>query len=470
MKIIQGGMGASISNWRLAQAVSKTGELGVVSGTGLDVIMSRMLQKGDKGGFIKSALERFPNPEIAEKIYEKYFIEGGKDDNQPFINPSKYEIENDNELLELTVVANFVEVTLAKDGHTNPIGINFLEKIQMPLLPAIYGAMLAGVDNVFMGAGLPLQIAKILDEFRTHNPMKYNLTVIGNNKNANIGLEFDPSLIGCTDTDLIRPDFYPIITLPFAGKILTKKQAPGSMQGFIVEGYSAGGHNASPRGNPPLNAKGEPTYGPRDIPDLNEIKKFKLPFWLAGGYGTKDGLERAIQSGAEGIQVGTLFEFCDESGLDPKLKNYILSRILEHDIQILTDAKASPTGFPFKVAKVVETLSTSSNYRDRKRICELGFLRTPYLGSDGKVGYRCPSEPIKSYVAKGGDPKDTIGRKCLCDALAANAGVPQVRKDGYIEEPLITAGDSINIIKELITKKKPHYSAQEVIGFLLNKD
>ena len=35
-RIIQGGMGVAISDWGLAQAVSRTGQLGVVSGTGID--------------------------------------------------------------------------------------------------------------------------------------------------------------------------------------------------------------------------------------------------------------------------------------------------------------------------------------------------------------------------------------------------------------------------------------------------
>jgi nitronate monooxygenase len=38
-KIIQGGMGVGVSNWRLAQAVSKLGQLGVVSGTALDQLL-----------------------------------------------------------------------------------------------------------------------------------------------------------------------------------------------------------------------------------------------------------------------------------------------------------------------------------------------------------------------------------------------------------------------------------------------
>lgn len=45
-RIIQGGMGIRISSWELARAVSQKGELGVISGTGVDTIMVRTLQNG----------------------------------------------------------------------------------------------------------------------------------------------------------------------------------------------------------------------------------------------------------------------------------------------------------------------------------------------------------------------------------------------------------------------------------------
>ncbi len=45
--IIQGGMGVAISGWPLANAVARRGELGVVSGTILEVVMARRLQLGD---------------------------------------------------------------------------------------------------------------------------------------------------------------------------------------------------------------------------------------------------------------------------------------------------------------------------------------------------------------------------------------------------------------------------------------
>ena len=61
-KIIQGGMGVGVSNWRLARAVSRLGQLGVVSGTALDQILVRRLQEGDPRGDVRRSLARFPVP------------------------------------------------------------------------------------------------------------------------------------------------------------------------------------------------------------------------------------------------------------------------------------------------------------------------------------------------------------------------------------------------------------------------
>ena len=51
--IIQGGMGIGVSGWRLARAVSQLGQLGVVSGTALDLLLTRQLQLGDTGGHLR---------------------------------------------------------------------------------------------------------------------------------------------------------------------------------------------------------------------------------------------------------------------------------------------------------------------------------------------------------------------------------------------------------------------------------
>ena len=62
-------MGAGISDWRLARAVSSQGQLGVVSGTALDAILTRRLQTGDAGGHMRRALDRFPSRPIADRIW-----------------------------------------------------------------------------------------------------------------------------------------------------------------------------------------------------------------------------------------------------------------------------------------------------------------------------------------------------------------------------------------------------------------
>jgi nitronate monooxygenase len=172
-KIIQGGMGASISNWRLAQAVSSIGHLGVVSGTGLSEVVARRLQDGDLGGHVRRALVHFPFPRMAQRTLDAFFIPGGKPADTPYRKHIMQDLEGRREPLELCIISNFVEVFLAREGHSNPVGINYLEKIQLPHLASIYGALLAGVAVVVMGAGIPLSIPGVLSALAEHAPAEY---------------------------------------------------------------------------------------------------------------------------------------------------------------------------------------------------------------------------------------------------------------------------------------------------------
>ena len=61
-------MGVSVSTWALARVVSQAGQLGVVSGTALAVVLARRLQVGDPGGDMRRALAHFPFPEIAARV------------------------------------------------------------------------------------------------------------------------------------------------------------------------------------------------------------------------------------------------------------------------------------------------------------------------------------------------------------------------------------------------------------------
>lgn len=221
-KIIQGGMGAGVSDWRLAGEVSRLGQLGVVSGTALDTILARRLQDGDSGGHMRRALKQFPFQGMAERIMGKYFIQGGKDPEAPYKLIGLHTLEGRRDLQELCIAANFAEVFLAKEGHSNPVGINFLEKIQFPHLASIYGAILAGVNVVIMGAGIPMEIPGVLDVLATHSSARYPIHVEGA---KGLYQTFDPSSFreGNTLSGLLRPDFFPIIASASLGKVILKR-------------------------------------------------------------------------------------------------------------------------------------------------------------------------------------------------------------------------------------------------------
>src|ERR1035438_10305997 len=192
-RIIQGGMGVGVSNWRLAQAVSKLGQLGVVSGTALDQLFVRRLADGDQDGDMRRGVEAFPFPEMARRIWQEYFVPGGKPSEAPYPTVPMHQRKDTRKLVELCMVSNFVEVFLAREGHKNPVGINFLEKVQMPHLASIYGAMLAGVRYVLMGAGIPLHIPGVLDLFALDHAAEYKLSVTGAAQGQDTQMRFNPA-------------------------------------------------------------------------------------------------------------------------------------------------------------------------------------------------------------------------------------------------------------------------------------
>jgi nitronate monooxygenase len=463
-KIIQGGMGVGVSGWRLARAVSALGQLGVVSGTALDQVFARRLQDGDPGGHCRRALSRFPFPLMALRIWDRFYIDGGKAPDQPYIRMPLHTKDNPAELQELCIAANFVEVFLAKEGHHNPVGINYLEKIQVPHLPSIYGALLAGVDAVLMGAGIPLRLPGTLDRLALHQETTYPLYVIGAGPDDDTLMSFDPRHFAESELPpLKRPLCLPIIASNTLAVTLVRK-SNGRVDGFIVEGPTAGGHNAPPRGKMQLDANGEPVYGERDVVDLKKLRELGLPFWLAGGFGSSQKLADALAAGAAGIQVGTAFAFCQESGLLDEYKRTVLAA----EPKLKTDPLASPTGFPFKVLQLPDTVADLSTYSARPRICDLGYLREAYRAPDGEIGYRCAGEPVTQYVAKGGKPEDANGRMCLCNGLMANIGHGQVRAAGRLHEPgLITAGDDIGHVSRFLKPGQSSYTAADVIQSLL---
>jgi NAD(P)H-dependent flavin oxidoreductase YrpB (nitropropane dioxygenase family) len=466
--IIQGGMGVAVSGWPLARAVSRLGQLGVVSGTALGVILARRLQSGDPGGELRQALARFPFPRMAACVLADHFIPGGKSAAKPFKLTAMPTLRPRLAVVELTVVANFVEVFLAKEGHAGLVGVNYLEKIQLPTLPSLYGAMLAGADYILMGAGIPRAIPGVLDLLARGEPARLRIDVEGALPGEEHFSTFEPRrFCGGVAPQLKRPQFLGIVASATLAMTLARKPS-GRVDGFIVEGPTAGGHNAPPRGPLQLTPEGEPVYGLRDVPELDKIRALGLPFWLAGSYGRPGKLAEAVRLGAAGIQVGTPFAFCEESGIRPEIKRQVLALSRLGQARVFTDPVASPTGFPFKVAQLEQTLSDPALYQERRRICDLGYLRHPYRRADGTVGYRCPAEPLKHYLRKGGAAEQTVGRKCVCNALPATVGLGQLRPAGPAELPLVTAGDDLAHLAQFLPPGGDSYSAADVLAVILS--
>jgi NAD(P)H-dependent flavin oxidoreductase YrpB (nitropropane dioxygenase family) len=459
-------MGVAVSSWRLASAVARRGQLGVVSGTALDLVLARRLQDGDADGSARRAMAAFPVQEVVERVLARYLRPGGRPPGTAYTPVPRISLRQNLAGQELTVLACFVEVWLAKAGHDGPVGVNFLEKIQMALPAAAYGAMLAGVDAVLVGAGIPRHLPHLLDELAAHRPVSLPVDVAGDPGGEHAVSIDPPNLLGVDLPPLDRPMFLAIVSSEALAAYLVRDPAIRP-DGFVVESPRAGGHNAPPRGRPVRDERGQPVFGPRDDADVAKVAAVGLPFWLAGARGTPEGVREAVAAGAAGAQVGTVFALSTDSGLSPSLRARLLAQLIAGTLEVLTDAAASPTGFPFKVAQLDGSLSDPAVRGARPRLCDLGFLRSAFLKDDGRVGYRCPAEPVDMFVRKGGSAEDTAGRVCLCNALLADVGLGQTRPEGDPEEPLVTLGADLTGASRLAALHPDGWSADEALDWLL---
>jgi NAD(P)H-dependent flavin oxidoreductase YrpB (nitropropane dioxygenase family) len=469
--IIQGGMGVAVSGWELARAVCRTGQLGVVSGTALDVVCARRLQSGDPGGHVRRALAAFPDPAMARRILKQYYVHGGKPADEPFRAVPRFTVTPSVALQELTVVATFCEVWLAKQEHTGPVGINFLRKIELPLPFGLLGAMLAGVDYVLIGAGNPAEIPGVIADLAHGRDVDFGIRAQGmRSDDPPVSVRCSPrELLGALGAALPTPRFLAIVASNdlAAGLAADPRTRPF---GFVVEGPSAGGHNAPPRGPRRVDDLGQPVYDDRDTLDLDALAAVGLPFWLAGSYGTPDGLVRALRAGAVGVQVGTAFAYSQESGLADSLKRQVLAEVRAGTLDVRSDWRASPTGFPFRVIQLDGTVSDPDVAAGRTAVCDLGALRVPYRKASGDIDYRCPAEPLAMYTRKGGRPANAEGRRCLCNALLAAADLPQRRPDGSTEPAIVTSGDDFRAVAALADRAPDGgpYPASSVVEHLLS--
>ena len=460
-------MGINVSSWRLAKAVSQKGQLGVVSGTAIDAVVSRVLQLGDKDGHVRRALEHFPFSDMAERVKKRFFVSGGKDERRPFKGIGMPSLNINRAKEELLIVSNFVEVYLAKEHHSGLIGINYLEKIQIPTLPSIFGAMLAGVNVVLMGAGIPLAIPGILDQLAMLNPVSLKIHVEDNPARQAFYATFNPNdyFETADRPELVRPHFYGIVSTDVVARQMERK-ASGEVNGYIIENHLAGGHNAPPRRTADLAEGVTPAYTDKDKPDFEKIRQLGKPFWLAGQYTSPEKYQAALEAGAQGVQVGTPFAYCEESAMLRPVKDEVIRQSIAGTLDVETSFTASPTGYPFKLVRLQGEQFTVENVNKRTRVCDMGFLRTAYLSPEGEFKWRCPAEPVADFVDKGGTEAGAQGRMCLCNGLISTVGYGQLRK-GYVEQPILTSGDEVLNLGRFLKGSDYCYTAADVIEHIL---
>ncbi len=464
IKLIQGGMGVYVSNWRLAKmvAMQRPGEtVGTVSGTALDVVYVRLLQLGDPGGHAQRALRAFDEKfdvTIGQSLCDRYLIAGGKEPDARFRSAPMHmvrkqdggktfpmptspnatvSLELDEETIELLIATGYAEVWLAKEGHNGKIFINFLKKIELPLIYVLYGAMLAGVDGVIVGAGNPQGLPALAEQLAQHAAVAQEISILYRKTGEEFQLTFDPRDVAggrFTAKPLVKPTFLAIVSLERLVQALAEGESLPP-DGFIIEHHTAGGHNANPAGPMVKDALGQPIYGSKDEADLAAIRAVGIPFWLAGGYGSGPKLQEALAAGANGVQVGTAFALAEESGLKPAYRSAILAALKNgvEDADLVRTTIFSPTGFSFKVVQLEDTLADSDVYASRQRICDIGMLQQRGFSKPDEDGQRtlfqrCPSGPIEPYIKRRGLARNTDERRCLCNGLLSCVGLGQVKE------------------------------------------
>jgi len=458
-----GGMGVNISCPRLAKTISMLDQCGTVSGVALERVMVAILQRGDPDGNIRRALATFPFQAVVRQVMDGYFVNGGTKEGR-YKNAPHFTVNPSGLLIALVVCANYSSVWLAKEGHDHSITINYLEKIAMPHPYAIVGAMLANVDYVTMGAGIALQIPGMMKDIRQGRPAHYEVPVLGDRDKIHTMYFDHEAFFASRLPDMRLPGFIPVISSDGLATVFCKKLPEGSISGFAVEEHTAAGHNAPPR-RPTFDENGKmlPIYGLKDEIDYAKIASLGLPFWIGGNRASPVRFAEALNLGAQGVQVGSIFALCEESGMDPELRRRLRSIGYDGQLETVQDTQVSPTGYPFMVAMLDGTVAMPRVFEERPRVCDHGVLVSLYRKLDGSIGYRCPSEPVSAYVAKGGDPKDTEGRKCLCNGLLTTAGANNAH-----EPAIVTLGD-VSFLRRLMNGPDDSYTAEDAIRYLLSE-
>ncbi len=264
LPIVQGGMGVGVSLSNLASAVANQGGIGVIAG----------------------AMIGMKEPDVAK-------------------NP-----------MEANLRALRQEITKARELTKGIVGVNIMVALTT-FTEMVKTSIEHRADIIFSGAGLPLELPKILRQLCDEKKE-----------------EFQTKLV-------------PIISSARAASVITKKwmgrfdYAPDA---FVVEGPKAGGH---------LGFKNENIQDPNFsleqlVPEVVDVAKAledklgrSIPVIAAGGVYSGADIKRFIDLGAGGVQMGTRFVATHECDADPRFKQSYIDAT-QDDITIIK----SPVGMP----------------------------------------------------------------------------------------------------------------------------
>src|SRR3569833_2666083 len=301
-RLIQAGMGVRISSATLANTTSRLGALGVVSSIGLRHIVVNEVRAGNVETI--DIARSFPVKSYVDDLLE--FAPGGPRNNQPppidNPDPGKSELPK-----RLSVIAAFIEVTRAKSGHRGMIGVNVMWKSAVTALPSIYGSMLADVDVLLCGAGVPMELPDIVRKIRggidKEKQPQHNTET---NARLSISADGTSQLL----TSMPSPKLIPILSnFAFPKRIVDiwEREYDGARpDAFVLENHAAGGHNAPPRNKQSFAEQDElRAY-------FDKVRDLGVPVYVAGGGSSREDFEYWIDRGAYGMQIGSRFALCEE--------------------------------------------------------------------------------------------------------------------------------------------------------------
>lgn len=293
--IIQGGMGVGISLSGLAAAVANEGGIGVIAAAGIGMLESN-----------------------SPKDYPKASM-----------NNLKREIRKAKELSKNGIIG--VNIMVALSNYSDLVKTSIEE----------------GIDIIFSGAGLPLNLPEYLPEGK-------------------------------------KTKLVPIVSSSRAAKIICKKWNDKYQylpDAIVVEGPKAGGH---------LGFKEEQITDPNFSIDsiivkvISEVKVYEekynktIPVIAAGGIYTGEDILKHIKLGASGVQMATRFVTTVECDASIKFKEaYIASKI--EDIVIIE----SPVGMPGRAIRNTFTKDIDKGLNKPFKcpyhcIITCNFKETPY--------------------------------------------------------------------------------------------